>query len=191
MIVALIAAGVVIAGSFAVVLALTFSETVRSKTVCLRRFGWAMCLVYVVLVVAGIDTILVGLVRLGWSAGGFEAFLSANWPFFWISLLVGLGVAFFLLTRHLRRDLAGTQLAMHTLTSSLLPDVAISDLGLTARELEVVDMITSGELSDVDIGGGLYISPATAGTHVRNILSKAGLHRRTDILLLACRETVD
>ncbi len=189
--VALLVAGIVVAGSFAVVLALTFFEAVRSNAVGFRRFGWAMSLVSLVLVVVGIDAILVGSARLGWLEGGFEAFLSAEWQVFRLSVLVGLGVSFFLLTRRFRRDFAASHLAMHTLTSSLPPDVVISDLNLTSRELEVVGVITGGGLSDDNIASALSISPATAGTHVRNILRKARLRRRTDLLLLACRESVD
>ena len=188
--VALLVVGTVVAGTFGVVLVLTFLETVRSKAVGFRRFGWAMSLMYLVLVVAGIDTILVGSVRLGWFDGGFEAFLSAEWQVFQLSALVGLGVSFFLLTRRFRRDFAASHLAMHTLTSSLPPDLVISDLNLTSRELEVVGVISGGGLSDENIASALYISPATAGTHVRNILRKAKLRRRTDLLLLACRDSV-
>ncbi|MCH7901687.1 MAG: DNA-binding response regulator, partial [Acidobacteria bacterium] len=49
--------------------------------------------------------------------------------------------------------------------------------------------IAAGQLSDREIADALYISPATAGTHVRNILRKAGLHRRNDLLLLVSRES--
>lgn len=189
--VALLVVGIVVASFFAVLLALTFLEAVRSKAVGFRRFGWAMSLVYLVLVVVGIDSILVGSVGLGWFDGGFEAFLSAEWQILRVSALIGLGVSFFLLTRRFRRDFAASHLAMHTLTSSLPPDLAIPDLNLTSRELEVVAVITGGGLSDENIASTLYISPATAGTHVRNILRKARLRRRTDLLLLACRDSVD
>lgn len=189
--VALLVVGIMVASFFAVLLALTLLEAVRSKAVGFRRFGWAMSLVYLVLVVVGIDSILVGSVRLGWFDGGFEAFLSAEWQILRVSALFGLGVSFFLLTRRFRRDLAASHLAMHTLTSSLPPDLVISDLNLTSRELEVVAVITGGGLSDENIASALYISPATAGTHVRNILRKARLRRRTDLLLLACRDSVD
>ena len=189
--VALLVVGVVTAGFSAVILALTIFEALRSKAVGFRRFGWAMSLMYVVLFVEGIDTILVGFVRLGWFEGGFEAFLSAEGQIFRLSALIGLGVSFFLLTRRFSRDFAASHLAMHTLTSSLPPDLAISDLNLTSRELEVVAVITGGGLSDENIACALYISPATAGTHVRNILRKARLRRRTDLLLLACRDSVD
>ena len=189
--VALLVGGIVVAASAAGALAITLLEAARSKAVGFRRFGWAMSLMYLVLFVEGIDAILVGLVGLGWFEGGFDAFLSAGWRVFQLSVLVGLGITFFLLTRRFRRDFAASHLAMHTLTSSLPPGVLISDLNLTSREAEVVAVIAGGRLSDQDIASALYISSATAGTHVRNILRKASLRRRTDLLLLACKEPVD
>lgn len=59
---------------------------------------------------------------------------------------------------------------------------------LSARELEVVGLIRKGVLSDGDIAKALHISPATAGTHVQNILKKAELHNRRDLMLLATLE---
>jgi DNA-binding CsgD family transcriptional regulator len=57
-------------------------------------------------------------------------------------------------------------------------------LGLSSREQEVLAMIAAGKLSDQEIAEALFISPATAATHVRNILRKAGLHDRRQLVLL-------
>lgn len=65
-----------------------------------------------------------------------------------------------------------------------LPDVDLEACGLTAREMEVVDVIGNGRLSDREIGETLFIAPATAATHVKHVLRKTGLTSRRDLLLL-------
>jgi DNA-binding CsgD family transcriptional regulator len=49
----------------------------------------------------------------------------------------------------------------------------------------------SGETSDEQIAATLFISPATAATHVRNILRKARLTSRMDLMLVGARRVRD
>jgi DNA-binding CsgD family transcriptional regulator len=62
--------------------------------------------------------------------------------------------------------------------------VSIHDINLTRREHEVLEHIVAGALTDAEIAQALTISPATAKTHVKNILKKAGLHSRRELVLL-------
>lgn len=73
---------------------------------------------------------------------------------------------------------------MMNVLSDQLPATPVSDLGLTARELEVVSVIASGSITDAQIAEKLFISKATAATHVRNVLKKADLNNRRDLMLL-------
>lgn len=57
---------------------------------------------------------------------------------------------------------------------------------LTARELEILDLIVEGG-SNADIGGKLYITVGTVKTHVRNILSKLCVDDRTQAAVRALR----
>ena len=50
--------------------------------------------------------------------------------------------------------------------------------GLTARELEVLQLVTLG-LTDAQIAEKLVISPRTAEAHVRSLLNKLGVNSRT------------
>ena len=63
------------------------------------------------------------------------------------------------------------------------PDAAF---GLTARELEVLDLLVAG-LTNREIGGRLFISENTAGVHVSNILGKLGVSRRMEAAVIAHR----
>ncbi len=68
------------------------------------------------------------------------------------------------------------------------PDHTVLEaVNLTAREREVIDLIAAGFSSDGEIAERLFIAPATAATHVRNILRKTGFRSRRQLLVLATR----
>ena len=52
-------------------------------------------------------------------------------------------------------------------------------LGLTPREVEVLRLLAAGR-SNPEIATALFISRATARTHVGNILGKLGVSSRTE-----------
>lgn len=56
--------------------------------------------------------------------------------------------------------------------------------GLTDREREVMILIAEG-LTNAEIGSRLFLSPATARTHVSRILLKLGARDRTQLVVLA------
>ena len=59
--------------------------------------------------------------------------------------------------------------------------------GLTSRETEVLRLLARG-LDQAAIARDLAISPATVGTHIQRILTKLGVHSRTQAVALAYRE---
>lgn len=73
---------------------------------------------------------------------------------------------------------------MMALLSSRVPDRDLRELGLTDRELDVLAVVVRGRYRDQEIAEDLFISKATAATHIRNILKKAELSDRRDLLLL-------
>jgi DNA-binding NarL/FixJ family response regulator len=62
------------------------------------------------------------------------------------------------------------------------PAPALSEL--TAREREVMALVAEG-LTNAEIGERLFMSPATARTHVSRILTKLGARDRTQLVVMA------
>ena len=83
------------------------------------------------------------------------------------------------------RILGRAQSIVDVLTDRLPSGASARQARLSAREREVLDLIGRGILSDGEIGQTLHISPATAATHVQNILRKTDVHNRRDLMLIA------
>ena len=66
------------------------------------------------------------------------------------------------------------------------PAEAASTGGLTARELEVLQLLAQGMTND-QIGTALFMSPRTASVHVSRILAKLGAANRTEVAAIAHR----
>ncbi|HLN15668.1 MAG TPA: response regulator transcription factor [Acidimicrobiales bacterium] len=60
---------------------------------------------------------------------------------------------------------------------------------LSPRELEVLQLLADGASTD-EIVARLVISPHTARNHVRNILSKMGVHSKLEAVSVAAREGI-
>jgi DNA-binding CsgD family transcriptional regulator len=54
-------------------------------------------------------------------------------------------------------------------------------LGLTARELEVLDLVRSG-MTNGEIAGALVVSPTTIRSHLEHAFAKLGAHTRTEAI---------
>ena len=59
----------------------------------------------------------------------------------------------------------------------------VTSLGLTARELEILELIAAG-LSNKEIAGRLFVSENTVKTHLSRVFDKLGAKRRTQAVQL-------
>jgi DNA-binding CsgD family transcriptional regulator/tetratricopeptide (TPR) repeat protein len=66
------------------------------------------------------------------------------------------------------------------------PPSPLDDLGLTAREQEVLALVAVGQ-TNAQIAETLFISPKTATVHVSNILAKLGVRNRVEAATVAHR----
>jgi DNA-binding CsgD family transcriptional regulator len=74
------------------------------------------------------------------------------------------------------------------LSRSLLDRVGHVDartLNLTAREKEVLSLIGEGVTKDSELSAELNIAASTVQSHVKSLLRKTGLHRRSDLVAVA------
>ena len=88
-------------------------------------------------------------------------------------------------------DLAARARLELTTTPPLLAEVPrqdspLDELGLTAREVEVLRLVEQG-LSNGEIATALFISPKTASVHVSHILQKLGVRTRVQAAARADR----
>lgn len=65
-----------------------------------------------------------------------------------------------------------------------MPVVAVGETGLSAREIEVLQLLAEG-LSNRTIGERLVISEKTVGRHVSNLFCKLGVHNRAQATRIA------
>lgn len=128
--------------------------------------------------------LLVG-VRLGWLDGRVNDFILGDWHLIQSLVATVLGIGGFVVVRRMGGRLRQADRMVTAFSDRLPAEADFEILGLTPRELEVLDVIAKGKLSDREIAEQLFISSATAGTHVKNILRKAGMRNRRDLAVLA------
>ncbi len=74
------------------------------------------------------------------------------------------------------------------LLGEVSPGPPWADLGVTAREADVLALIAEG-LANKEIAARLFLSPRTVERHVESLLRKTGARSRTQLLALAGRTT--
>jgi DNA-binding CsgD family transcriptional regulator len=66
------------------------------------------------------------------------------------------------------------------------PRAAAAALGLSAREIEVLELVIAG-YSNGEIADRLFITRKTAGVHVTHILDKLGVSNRVGAAMIGAR----
>lgn len=61
-------------------------------------------------------------------------------------------------------------------------DCARRTMGLSARELEVMECLVRG-CANKEIAAALDVSPSTVDTHLRRLFAKLGVHSRTSAVV--------
>lgn len=64
-----------------------------------------------------------------------------------------------------------------------------SELGLTEREKDVLDLLVAG-LSNDEVSNKLFISPLTVKNHIRHIYEKLHVHSRSQVVAKAIKEGI-
>ena len=135
--------------------------------------------------VLGAATRLVSVgVTMGWLDGRVGDFIASEWHLIQSLTATGLGVAGFILLRRYGKSLKTADRIASAVSDRLFEGTSLTEYGFTAREIEVLRAISDGHISDNEIAEILFIAPATAATHVKNILRKSGVRSRRELALL-------
>lgn len=169
---------------FAVLLVYSVRLLRSAQSQAISRLSAVIALVSAAFVLGGIQLIGLELVRVGVLPGWVGDFLITWWQTLLSAAVTAAAVYALTRLRSSLRQVERGERMVAVLTERIPLDLSVSEWGLTARELQVLETIVSGHTSDDDIAERLFISPSTAATHVRNILRKSGLSRRMDLMLV-------
>jgi DNA-binding NarL/FixJ family response regulator len=105
------------------------------------------------------------------------------------------GASAYVLKERVRTELADIILAVHQGMKRIEPAIALeiahhaSDLTLTAREVEVLQLVAAGHSNKL-IAKALTISDETAKTYVKSIVEKLSAHNRTHAVTIGLRRGI-
>ena len=104
------------------------------------------------------------------------------------ALFAGVGIWLGLTLRRRKPDVIVREV---TVSGPCVRDEArLNELGITPRELEILDLIASG-LSNREIAERLFVSENTVKTHSSRLFDKIGAKRRTQAVQIAKASRVD
>lgn len=155
----------------------------------IRTLAWALVAVSVAFVLFSLTRLALIAIGLGWIPGRLGEFLESGWVLVQSLLTLAIGLFAVVVIRRAAKSLKEADRIVSVLSERLLGETTLEDFGFTSRELEVLEVIAQGTMSDREISDVLYISPATAATHVRNILKKSGVKSRRELVLLLHSES--
>ncbi len=170
---------------FSVLAFLAVRNAVSDASSRIRILSWGFATMCLAFVLGAVTRALLLAVREGWIGGTLSDFLISEWVLLQSLAAMAFGVGGLVVLRKVGGPIRRAEQIVGVLSDRFPQATSVSELGLTARELEVLEVIVTGTLSDKDIADALYISPSTAGTHVKNIMRKADVSSRRDLVLLA------
>jgi DNA-binding CsgD family transcriptional regulator len=160
------------------------STALRATTPRFRALSVGAAIACLALGVGAIHRLALAAAHAGWISKSWIGRLLGSWSLAIAVLSLIVSVCGVILARQAWHQLDRDDRIVSALAQRLPDGLEVNGLDLTAREKEVLRLIRTGYLSDTEIAETLYISPATAATHVQNILRKTGLHSRRQLMLV-------
>jgi len=150
----------------------------------IRPLLWVTAAMAGAFVLSAVTRLVLVAARLDLVPGRTDALVGSTWVFVQALVATTLGLVAVVVLRRVGESLSRADRVANSLSERLVDGLSVEDVDLTRREREVLDLIGRGVTSDREIADELVISPATAGTHVRNILRKTGMHNRRELALI-------
>ena len=94
------------------------------------------------------------------------------------SLFAGLGIWLGLTLTNRKEVVVVREIPVPSVRPFTVNDAKLQELGITPRELEILQLIASG-LSTREIAGALFVSENTVKTHASRLFDKLSVNRRT------------
>ncbi|HSK22695.1 MAG TPA: LuxR C-terminal-related transcriptional regulator [Egicoccus sp.] len=104
-------------------------------------------------------------------------------------VVLALTLVALIILKRVASDIRREESTLRALTGLVGTYPELHEVNLTPREHEVLSLMGFGLVSDEHIASRLVISPHTARTHVRNIMKKAGVASRRDLVVLTLRSS--
>lgn len=150
----------------------------------IRLLAGALAVVSAAFVMGALTRLISVGVQQGWFDGRLSSFVVSEWHLIQSLGATALGLTGIFVIRRHARSLKSADRVASAVSDRLLSGTGLEEVGLTNREIEVLRAIGSGHISDSEIAEMLFIAPATAATHVKNILRKTGMRSRRELALL-------
>lgn len=170
--------------AFLALLTLSIRIGTREKYVWVRRLWVILALACGALVLGSLQRLVLQSVSVGWLPDSAAEAATGDLQLIQSLVVVMLIVGAFVTLK----KLADSMDASERLTGSLLDRVRHVDpksLHLTNREREVLALIGDGATSDSELSAELHISASTVQSHIKSLLKKTDLKRRTDLIAVA------
>lgn len=156
----------------------------REDSVRLKVLAGALAVVSFAFVLGAVTRGLLVAVRLGWISGSVGDFLVDEWHVVQSLTATAIGLTAVILLKRVSSSFRAADDIASAVSHHFLAGGSLDQFGLTGRELEVLNAIGRGFLTDQQIAEEFFISPATAGTHVKNIMRKTGVKSRRELVFI-------
>lgn len=156
----------------------------REDSTRLRLLAFTLAVVSAAFVLGAVTRGILVAVRNGWLSSRVGDFVVGEWHLVQSLAATVIGVAGIVMLRKVSTSFRAADQIASSVSEHFLAGGSIEQFGLTGRELELLDAIGRGFVSDQQIAEEFFISPATAGTHIKNIMRKTGVKSRRELMFL-------
>lgn len=157
----------------------------RETSPAIRKLSWVLAATAAAFALSAAQRMAIYAVHAGWIEGPLPESVTRQWQLAQSVAACVLGIVATVVWHRLWRSLRNGHEVARILTENLPDKLAFDTVHLTRREREIIGAIGSGCITDHDLAARFFIAPATARTHVRNIMRKTNITSRRDLMVMA------